>query len=199
MAHTHSHADQLIPPHLVGLHSVTHEQFEELCRDYPDLRLELTSSGELIVMPPTGLRTSNRNSSLTSQLHLWAEKDGTGIGFGVDAGYTLPNGAIRGPDASWMTRVKWESLGEFEQDRFGHICPDFAVELRSPSDSLPTLLNKMEEYIANGATLGWLIDPQKRRVYIFRAGEELVVLENPTVVSGEPLLHGFELQMDEIW
>ena len=200
MARIHSHADQLIPPHLIGLtRPVSHREFEQLCREYPDLRLELTSSGELIVMPPTGLRTSNRNFSLTSQLHMWAKKDGTGIGFGVDAGYTLPNGAIRGPDASWMAREKWERLSEFEQDRFGHVCPDFVVELRSRSDRLPTLLNKMEEYIANGATLGWLIDPQKRRVYVFRAGEELVVLENPTVVSGEPLLRGFELQMEEIW
>lgn len=199
MSRTHSHADQLIPPHLIGLTGVSPEQFERFCRDYPELRLELTSSGELIVMPPTGLRTGKRNSSLTSQLDIWAEKDATGVAFNASAGYTLPNGAIRSPDASWMSLGKWESLSEFEQDRFGHVCPDFAVELRSRTDSLPTLLNKMEEYIANGATLGWLIDPQRRRVYIFRAGEELVVLDNPTIVSGDPLLPGFELQMEKIW
>ena len=199
MSRTHSHADQLIPSHLIGLTGVSPEQFERFCRDYPELRLELTSSGELIVMPPTGLRTGKRNSSLTSQLDIWAEKDATGVAFNASAGYTLPNGAIRSPDASWMSREKWESLSEFEQDRFGHVCPDFAVELQSRTDSLPTLLNKMEEYIANGATLGWLIDPQRRRVYIFRAGEELVVLDNPTIVSGDPLLPGFELQMEKIW
>lgn len=199
MARIYSQADQLIPPHLVGLHSVTHEQFEELCRDYPDLRLELTSSGELIVMPPAGALSDNRNLNLTYQFADWAKKHGSGIPFGPTAGFTLPNGAIRSPDASWLTQEKWDSLSDFERNRFSHICPDFVVELRSRSDSLPTLLNKMEEYIANGATLGWLIDPQKRRVYVYRAGEEMIVLENPTVVSGEPLLHGFELQMEEIW
>ena len=199
MSRTHSHADQLIPPHLIGLQSVTHRQFEELCRDYPDLRLELTSSGDLIVMPPAGARIDNRNLNLTYQFAAWARKDRTGIPFGPTAGFTLPNGAIRSPDASWMLREKWMSLSEFEQDRFAHVCPDFVVELRSRSDSLPTLLNKMEEYMANGASLGWLIDPQKRRVYVYRAGEEVMVLENPAVVSGEPLLRGFELQMEEIW
>lgn len=199
MARIYSQADQLIPPHLVGLHSVTHEQFEELCRDYPDLRLELTSSGELIVMPPTGSGTGKRTFDLTIQFGNWVKKDATGIGFGTDTGYTLPNSAIRGPDASWMRRAKWESVSAYERDRFAHVSPDFVIELRSRSDRLPTLLNKMEEYIANGVTLGWLIDPYKRRVYIYEAGKDMVVLENPAVVSGEPLLRGFELQMEEIW
>lgn len=199
MARIHSQADQLIPPHLVGLQSVTHRQFEELCRDYPDLRLELTSSGELIVMPPAGMKTGMRNADLTYQLRAWTKTDGTGVCFDSNTAFTLPNGAIRSPDCSWMTREKMDSLSERAKQGFGHTCPEFVVELRSSSDSLPTLLNKMEEYIAHGATLGWLIDPQKRRVYIFKAGEEVVVLENPTVVSGEPFLRGFELQMEEIW
>jgi len=199
MSRIHSQADQLIPPHLIGLNHVTHEQFEELCRDYPDLRLELTSSGELIVMPPAGMETDRRNLDLTVQFGNWARKDTTGVGFGPTAGYTLPNGAIRSPDVSWLTREKWASLSQFERERFGHICPDFAIELRSPSDRLPTLMNKMEEYIENGASLGWLIDPKKRRVYVYRPGEEVVVLEDPKVVSGDPLLPGFELQMEEIW
>ena len=199
MSRIHSQADQLIPPHLIGLTHVTHEQFEELCQEYPDLRLELTSSGELIVMPPTGPVTGKRNFDLIVQFGNWAKKDRIGIGFGTDTGYTLPNGAIRGPDVSWMTREKWDSVSDFEKDRFAHICPDFVVELRSSSDRLPTLINKMAEYIANGASLGWLIDPKKRRVYVFRAGEEMVVLENPTVVSGDPLLPGFVLEMEEIW
>lgn len=199
MARIYSQADQLVPPHLVGLHSVTHKQFEELCRDYPDLRLELTSSGDLIVMPPTGAETGARCFGLIGQFAAWVKNDGSGIGFGTDTGYTLPSGAIRGPDASWMTREKWESVSAYERERFAHVCPDFVIELRSASDRLPTLMNKMDEYIANGATLGWLIDPPNRRVYVYSAGEEVVVLENPTVVSGEPLLHGFELQMEEIW
>jgi Uma2 family endonuclease len=199
MSRIHSQADQLIPPHLIGLNHVTHEQFEELCAEYPELRLELTSSGELIVMPPAGIETSKRNFELIAQFSIWAKKDATGVGFSTDAGYTLPNGAIRAPDASWMRREKYESLSKDDKERFAHVCPDFAVELRSPSDRLPTLINKMEEYIANGASLGWLIDPKKRRVYVFKAGEEMVVLENPIAVSGDPLLPGFELQMQEIW
>lgn len=195
----HSQADQLIPPHLIGLTHVTHRKFERLCREYPDLRLELTSSGDLIVMPPTGMETGRRCSNLTYQIALWARKDGTGVAFGPSVGFTLPNGAIRSPDGSWMTRGKYNGLTEQDRRGFGHICPDFVVELRSQSDSLPTLLNKMEEYMENGPSLGWLIDPQRRRVYVYRAGEEMVVLEDPAVVSGDPLLAGFQLQMHEIW
>src|SRR5688572_26644795 len=199
MSRIHSQADQLVPPHLVGLHSVTHGQFEELCREYPDLRLELTSSGELIVMPPTGTVTGRRCADLIYQVVAWARKDGSGIAFGSSTGYTLPNDAIRSPDVAWMRREKYDGVSRDERDRFAHVCPDFVVELRSPSDRLPTLMNKLEEYIENGAALGWLIDPQNRRVYVYRAGEQVVVLENPTIVSGEPLLRGFELQMEEIW
>jgi Uma2 family endonuclease len=199
MSRTHSHADQLIPLHLIGLTRVTPEQFEEFCRDYPDLRLELTSSGELIVMPPTGTLTGKRCSNLTYQVVAWSRRDNTGIAFGPNTGYTLPNGAIRSPDASWMKREKWDTLSDFQKERFALICPDFVVELRSRSDRLPTLLNKMEEYIVNGASLGWLIDPQRRRVYIYKPNEEVVVLDDPAVVSGEPLLPGFELQLEEIW
>jgi Uma2 family endonuclease len=150
-------------------------------------------------MPPTGTLTGKRCADLVYQVVAWAKKDGTGFVFGSSTGYTLSNGAIRSPDASWITREKWNSLSDHERRAFAHVSPDFAVELRSDTDSLPMLLNKMDEYIENGATLCWLIDPQKRRVYVYRAGEEVVVLENPTVVSGEPLLRGFELQMEEIW
>jgi Uma2 family endonuclease len=150
-------------------------------------------------MPPTGTLTGKRCADLVYQVVAWAKKDGTGFVFGSSTGYTLSNGAIRSPDASWITREKWNSLSDHERRGFAHVSPDFAVELRSDTDSLPMLLNKMDEYIENGATLCWLIDPQKRRVYVYRAGEEKVVLENPAVVSGEPLLRGFELQMEEIW
>ena len=199
MSRIHSQADPLIPPQLIGLNHVTHEQFEEFCRDYPDLRLELTSSGELIVMPPTGYSTGKRCFNLVGQVAAWAKNDITGVGFGPSTGYTLPNGAIRSPDVSWMRREKCDRISKDEKDRFAHVCPDFVVELRSASDRLPPLINKMDEYMENGASLGWLIDPKKRRVYVFKAGEEMVVLENPAVVSGDPLLPGFELQMEEIW
>jgi Uma2 family endonuclease len=145
------------------------------------------------------MQTGNRNLNLMAQFANWAKKDATGIGFGANAAFTLPNGAIRSPDTSWMTLEKWDSLSQFQKERFAEICPDFVVELQSRTDRLPTLLNKMEEYMANGATLGWLIDPKGRRVYVFRKGEDVIALENPKVVSGDPLLPGFELQMDEIW
>lgn len=199
MSRTHSHADQLIPPHLIGLTRVTPEEFAEFCRDYPELRLELTSSGDLIVMAPTGSATGKRCLNLATQFGVWAKKNGTGAGFGPSVGFTLPNGAIRSPDVSWMKQEKWDSLSDYQKERFALVCPDFVVDLRSRNDRLPTLLNKMEEYIENGASLGWLIDPQRRRVYVYRAGKEVTILEDPTVVSGEPLLSGFELQMHEIW
>lgn len=200
MSRIHSQPDPLIPPHLIGLtRPVTHEEFEELCAEYPDLRLELTSSAELIVMTPPGPKTSKRNSNLTYQLERWARNDGTGVCFDSSAIFALPNRARRSPDSSWMRREKWDSLSEREQEGSAVYCPDFVMELRSRTDRLPTLLNKMEEYIANGALLGWLIDPHKRRVYVYERGKEVVVLENPTVVAGNPLLPGFELQMEEIW
>lgn len=200
MAHSLTQADYEIPSELLALRPpVTHEQFEELCSTYDDLRLELTSTGELIVMPPTGMLTGARNAHLTTQLTVWSDKDGSGVCFGNTAGFTLPNGAIREPDASWIRREKWDGLSERQKQRFGPFCPDFVVELRSQSDRLPVLLNKMSEYIANGASLGWLIDPSRRRVYVYRPDEEVVVLENPESVSGEPLLPGFVLQTATLW
>jgi Uma2 family endonuclease len=192
--------EYILPEELLSLRQpVTAEQFEQLCSEYDDLRLELTSTGELIVMPPTGSLTGIRSIDLTSQLRVWAKKDATGVGFGTDAGFTLPNGAIRGPDASWIKRERWDSLTEKEKDSFAPICPDFVVELRSKTDSLPVLFNKMTEYLENGASLGWLIDPSKRRIYVYRPDEEVIVLDNPESVSGDPLLPGFILETAELW
>jgi len=200
MAHTLTLPDDdYIPPELVGVTQMTPEQFEEVCRKNRKLRLELTSSRELIIMPPAGPLTGMRNANLISQLEAWARKDATGVCFASCAGFTLPNNAICSPDASWMRREKWDSLGPEQKDRFARICPDFVAELRSRTDRLPVLLSKMEEYIANGASLGWLIDPSTRRVYIYRPDEEIVVLENPETVSGEPLLPGFTLNVAELW
>lgn len=191
--------DAYIPPELIGVTQMTLEQFEEVCRKYRKLRLELTSTGELIVMPPTGSLTGLHNSNLTYQLEVWARQDLTGVCFGNTAGFILPNNAIRSPDASWMRRERWDSLSEEQKKRFAPICPDFVAELRSRTDRLPVLFDKMSEYIANGASLGWLIDPSTRRVYVYRPGEEVVVLENPESVSGEPLLPGFELRTTALW
>ena len=200
MAHNLTQPDALIPPDLIGLtHTVTPEQFERLCRKYSELRLELTSTGELIVMPPAGSQTGMRNSDLNCQLRIWTINDGSGVCFDSSTGFTLPNNACRSPDASWVRREKWNSLSERQQKAFAPICPDFVVELRSESDSLATVQSKMLEYIANGASLGWLIDPLKRRVYVYRPDEDLVILESPEIVSGDPLLPGFELKTDGLW
>jgi Uma2 family endonuclease len=187
-----------ITPNLTSIR-LTHEQFWNVCRDNPDLRLELTSNGELVVMPPAGSKTGQRNFSLTGQLCSWAEKDGTGVGFDSSTGFTLPNKAVRSPDASWVSREKWNALSEAEQERFAPLCPDFVVELRSGSDTLKSLQAKLQEYLENGAQLGWLIDPRERRVYIYRAGAEVEELTDAATVSADPTLPGFELQLAELW
>jgi Uma2 family endonuclease len=200
MARNLTQPDALIPPDLIGLtQRLTPEQFERLCRKYRDLRLELTSTGELIVMPGTGFQTGRRNSNLTYQLTAWAIKDGSGLCCDSSTIFALPNGARRSPDASWVKLEKLDNLSERQKEGFAPICPDFVVELRSPSDRLATLHDKMLEYIANGAALGWLIDPFARRVYVYRPDEELVILENPDVVHGDPVLPGFKLKMEDLW
>jgi Uma2 family endonuclease len=201
MAYNLTQLDECIPPELIALthRIVTPEEFEQLCAEYRDLRLELTSTGELIVMSGTSLRTGRRNAHLTSQLVIWTEKDATGVCFDSSAIFTLLNNARRSPDASSVRREKWDRLSERQKDGFAPICPDFVVELRSASDRLRVLLNKMSEYIANGASLGWLIDPSKRQVYVYRPGEEVVILDNPETVSADPLLPGFTLNLTELW
>jgi len=191
--------DAYIPPELIGARGVTPEQFEELCRKYRKLRLELTSTGELIVMPPTGSETGRLNFNLTSQLAAWFSQLGAGVCFNSNAGFTLPNGAIRSPDVAWIKSERWDSLTEQQKKKFAPICPDFAVELRSASNTLTELNLKMFEYLGNGALLGWLIDPFKRQVYVYRPDEEVVVLNNPETVSGDPLLPGFKLDLTEVW
>lgn len=201
MARNLTQADEyIIPVELIGLRQpITAEHFEQLCSEYRDLRLELTSTGELIVMPPAGSLTGRRSFDLTSQLASWFREHGTGVCFGTDTGFTLPNGAIRAPDAAWIKRERWERLTKQQKERFAPICPDFAVELRSPSDSLTQLYLKMFEYLENGASLGWLIDPANRRVYVYRPNHETVVLDNPETISADPLLPGFTLNLTELW
>jgi Uma2 family endonuclease len=200
MSHDLTQPHAYIPPDLVGVtHSVTPEQFERLCRKYRDLRLELTSSGELIVMSGTGFETGLRNASLTHQLVNWAEKDGTGVCPNSSTMFALPNGARRSPDASWVKREKCQRLTPRERKGFAPLCPDFVVELRSETDRLSALRSKMEEYIANGAAMGWLIDPLTHRVHIYCPALEPFILENPETVSGDPLLPGFRLDMAKLW
>ncbi|MBM4255962.1 MAG: Uma2 family endonuclease [Deltaproteobacteria bacterium] len=168
-----------------GVH-LTEEQFELLCQENSELRLELTAQGELSIMPPTGSESGWRSGETFFSLTAWAKQDGTGLSFDSSTGFTLPNRAIRSPDASWIRRERWAALTKAQRARFAPICPDFVVEVRSQTDKLPDLVEKMQEYIDNGAHLGWLIDPLEQRVYIYRPGQPVETLDNPTSVSGDP-------------
>jgi hypothetical protein len=178
---------------------VTPEQFEQLAIVNRDLRLERTSTGELIVNPPTGSESGRRNLNLSTQFGLWCMKnEELGEGFDSSTAFTLPNGAIRSPDASWVSRKLWDSLSATEKKGFAQVTPEFVVELRSPSDSLDTLREKMCEYIDNSSLLGWLINPQDNQVEIYRKGQALELLENPTELSGEEVLPGFFLNLKRV-
>jgi Uma2 family endonuclease len=174
-------------------------QFYEFCQANQDLRIERTAEGKVIVMPPSFSDTGNRNLKISQQLANWADQDGTGESFDSSAGFTLPSGATRSPDAAWIKLVTWNALTEEQKASFAPIAPDFVIELRSASDSLAALQHKMQEYIDNGVSLGLLIDRKNRQVYIYRPNHQLEVLENPVAVSADPELPGFALQMAKIW
>lgn len=185
--------------HLEPIINLTDDQFFEFCQINRDLRIERTANGELLIMPPTGSETGNRNFKLSQQLANWIDTDGTGIGFDSSSGFTLPNGAERSPDAAWIKLERWNALTLEQKKKFAPICPDFVVELRSDSDNLAPLKTKMEEYIDNGASLVFLIDRKNRDIYIYRPGVGVECLKNPATVSGESVLPGFVLDLSKIW
>ncbi|MFP5269344.1 Uma2 family endonuclease [Coleofasciculus sp.] len=185
--------------HLHPVINLTDEQFFEFCQINRDLRIERTATGELLIMPPTGSETGGRNFRLNGQLYNWTEQNGTGVGFDSSTGFTLPNGAKVSPDAAWVKLERWNALTPEQQQKFAPICPDFVVELRSASDNLTPLKTKMQEYIDNGALLGWLIDCKKQQVYIYRPGVAVECLDNPATVSGDPVLPVFVLDLSKIW
>jgi Uma2 family endonuclease len=178
---------------------MTDEQFFELCQNNRDLRFERNANGDLIIMPPTGGETGNRNGRVNQQLFNWTDVDGTGIAFDSSTCFKLPNGADRSPDASWIKLERWDALSDEEKQKFPPICPDFVIELLSPSDSLKTTQEKMKEYIDNGVRLGILINRKSRQVEIYRPGQEVEVLDSPATVSGEDVLKGFVLNLGMIW
>jgi Uma2 family endonuclease len=184
---------------LMSLPQMSEEQFYEFCRRNPDLQIERNTQGEVIVMPPAFSDTGNSNFKIAVQLGLWAERDGTGEGFDSSAGFTLPSGAMRSPDASWIKLDRWNALTDAQKASFAPIYPDFVIELRSASDTLKSLQDKMQEYIENGVSLGLLIDRQSRIVYCYRADRSVTVLTNPEQVNCDPELPGFALQMAKIW
>ncbi len=178
---------------------MTDEQFVQLCADNRELRIELTAERELIVMPPANPSTGWKNNTISGELYIWAKQDGTGLSFDSSTGFTFPNGAMRSPDASWVARERWDALPEDERNIFSHLVPDFVIELRSPTDNLRTLQAKMAEYIENGVRLGWLIDPRQQRVYVYRPGQPAETLDDPETVTGETVLPGFTLNLQDIW
>jgi Uma2 family endonuclease len=190
------------PPLVLRLEPViamNDRQFFELCQLNRDLRLERTSQGDLVIMPPTGGETGRMNFELTGFFGQWVHADGTGVGFGSSTGFTLPNGAMRSPDLAWVKRERWESLTPEQRKVFAPLCPDFVLELRSPSDALATVQAKMQEYLDNGAQLGLLIDPIEKKVYIYRPQMPVECLDNPQAISGEPVLPGFVLELGRVW
>lgn len=171
----------------------------DLCATNRSLRIERTADGELIIMAPTGGETGRRNFDLIVQFGTWAKRDGTGVGFDSSTGFLLPNGAERAPDLAWVHASRWSSLTEEQQRKFPPLCPDFVLELRSPTDTLADQQTKLEEYIACGAALGWLIDPDARRVYVYRRDRTVEVIENPIELQGDPELPGLRLDLRSIW
>jgi len=174
------------------------EHFLQICASNPDTKLELSSEGDLVIMSPTGGESGIRNNKLTVRVGIWTEQDGTGVSFDSSTMFQLPNGAFPSPDAAWVELSRWNALSKSDKQGFPPICPDFVVELRSQSDTLKSLQNKMQEYMDNGAKLGWLIDPFHRRVEIYRRGQPKEVLINPSELSGENILPNFVLFLQGI-
>jgi Uma2 family endonuclease len=189
-------------PLVVRMHPVvnlTDDQFFEFCQINRDLRIERTATGELLIMPPTGSETGGSNFELSGQLFIWTKQNGTGRGFDSSTGFTLSNGATVSPDISWVKLERWNTLSALQKTKFAPIAPDFVVELRSKSDTLKDLQDKMQQYMNNGVKLGWLLDRKQRRVYVYRPGVPVEQLDNPETVSGDPELPGFVLNLEEIW
>jgi len=178
---------------------LTRDQFYQLCEENPDLKLERNAQGELIIMPPTGGETGKSNSTINAQIWFWNDQNQLGEVFDSSTGFTLPNGADRSPDVSWVEKSRWDALTKEQKEKFIPLCPDFVIEILSPNDSLKKTQNKMQEYIENGCRLGWLINRKKQEVEIYCPGQEVKVLKLPQTLSGENVLPGFVLNMQRIW
>lgn len=185
--------------HLRPVIEMTEEQFFEFCQLNRNLRLERNAHGELIIMSPTGVEASDQESEINMQLRIWAKRDGTGTVLSSSGGFTLPNQAVRSPDATWISYQRLDSLSSEQRKRFAHISPEFVVELRSPSDRLTDLQAKMQEYMENGVLLGLLIDPAAKQVHLYRPQQPVQLFTAVEKVSCEPELPGFELLVREIW
>jgi Uma2 family endonuclease len=175
------------------------DEFYAFCQRYPNFRIERTAKGEVIIMPPTGGETSYRNSDLNYQLARWTKRDKRGIAFESNVEFMLPSGAARSPDASWVLRSRLDKLTKSQKRKFLRLCPDFVVELTSPTDRLKQVKTKMREWMENGAQLAWLLDPDRTTAYIYRPGQEPEELVNPPKLAGESPVKGFTLNLTDIW
>jgi Uma2 family endonuclease len=178
---------------------LTDEKFYQLCISNRNVKFERNYQGDLVIMSPVGDISSNRNARLIQQLLNWSDKYKTGIVFDSSAGFILPNNAVRSPYASWIPLEKWQLIPDEEKEKFSHICPDFIIELMSPSDNLKNTQEKMKEYLENGTKLGWLINRKNRQVEIYRENKEVEILDNPNSLSGENILVDFVLNLELIW
>jgi Uma2 family endonuclease len=188
-----------LPVRLSFEHPMTDDQLMRFCAVNEVLRVEREPNGEILVMTPAGFKTSTINIRISRLLDEWAEADGRGIATDSNGGYTLPDGSMRAPDVAWVRNERWRALSDQDQSRFAPICPDFVIELRSPSDKLPALQAKMKQWIANGAEVAWLIDPIEKAVTIYRPGDEPEHLTHPSSVQGTGPIAGFELVMARVW
>lgn len=192
--------DDLKPPAVIRWEGgMTDEEYFDFCQINPNLRIERTAEGDILIVPPAGFESGYRNNDLNRQLGNWSIADGRGKAFDSNTEYILPNGAAYAPDASWVLRSRIEALPKDERRKFPHLCPDFVIELRSPSDRLPKLKAKMQEWIANGAQLAWMLDPDHRTAYIYRPHHEPKQIMDPERLTGEDPVAGFVLELTEIW
>jgi Uma2 family endonuclease len=189
----------VLPIRLPSTFRCTEEQFVELVKANPELRWELTAHGEVIVMPPTGSETGNYNFELSAALAAWNAQTQMGKGFDSSAGFRLPNGAIRSPDVAWIAQERWAQLSLEQRRTFAPICPDFVVELVSPTDDVNALEAKMQEYIENGCRLGWLVNPQKRQVTVYRPQMAPEIISFDVPLTGEDVLPGFTIDLRQIF
>jgi Uma2 family endonuclease len=188
--------------YMINFNPIIHlndDQFYQLCRANPDIKFERNAKGEIIIMSPTGGETGNRNFEISAEFAIWNRQNRLGVCFDSSTAFKLPNGADRSPDVAWIKQERWDALTPEQKEKFPPIAPDFVLELMSPSDSQRDTQAKMQEYIENGVKLGWLINRKTRQVEIYRQGQEVEILDNPTTLSGEDILPGFVLDLQIVW